>query len=157
MSCIRKLSGKLVATGPVVHHGVHTGSIEPGSVYDYLRFEGPSGEGIYVAQVTVPAFLDSLLVVGAAMTISMAEIRMPTLWGSNPMQFLYAIRVGGKTLSAVQNAQRILDSMRGAALRLFLYGLILLPAWGAGLLFWFAALRITRLKLPIDKMVEDGS
>jgi len=152
MSSVKKLSGELVATGPVVYHGVQSGGAEPGSVYDYIRLENSDGQESYLERVTVPAFLDSLIGIGKVATLYVAEVRIPTLFSSAPMHFVYAVEVDGKVRKATEQVQKILRSIKGGVVTLFLLGLVLLPAWGAGLLFWIRAFRLIKLSLPLDEM-----
>lgn len=151
MSILRKVSGELVATGPVVHDGAHNGA-EPAAMYDYIRFEDEGGQEVYLERVIVPAFLDSLIDVGTKGKLYIVEVRVPTLFGSKPMHFIYAIDVNGKVRKAVEQTQRCLRSAKGGAIKLFGYGCVLLIAWGFGLLLWVQAFRLMRVNLPLADM-----
>lgn len=152
MSRTRKLSGELVATGPVVYDGPQSGVAEPYSMYDYLRFEDGTGKDIYVERVVIPAYLDSSVRTGMVATFLVAEVPIPTMLSSKPMHFVYELETGGKTRRAIEQVQKVFRLTKRAAYPLLGYGLILLPAWGFGLLFWFRAIRLIRLRLPLNEM-----
>lgn len=154
MSILRKESGELVATGPVVHDGAHNGA-EPAAIYDYIRLEDEGGREIYMERVMVPAFLDSLIDVGTKGKFYIVEVRLPKLFGSKSMHFIYAINVNGKVRKAVEQTQRCLRSVKGGAIKLFGYGCVLLIAWGFGLLLWIQAFRLMRVSLPLADMRDE--
>lgn len=138
----------MVATGPAVHQS----GAEPCSFYDYLRFENSDGQEIYQERVMAPAFLDSLIGAGTVATFSIAEVLIPTLFGSKPMHFVYAVESNGKVRKAIEQNERILKSLKADSLKLVWYGFILLMAWGFGLLFWVQAVRFMRISLPLREM-----
>lgn len=144
-----------MATGPVLHDGVDNGS-EPAAIYQYVRFEeeGRSGTGAYLQNVFVSSYLDSLLDAGVAGTFYVAELAMPKVFGSRPLYFIYAIDTGGKRYEAIPQTKRILNGCKGAAGKLAWYGLILLIAWGFGLLLWVQAARLLALQLPEAEMAS---
>jgi hypothetical protein len=152
MSRTRTLSGELVATGPVVYDGTQFGAAEPYSMYDYLRFEDEAGKDLYIERVVIPAYLDSSIRAGMEATFLVVEVPIPTMLGSKPMHFVYAVETGGKMRRAIEQVQKIFRLTKGAALPMFWYGLILLPAWGFGLVLWIRAVRIIKLRLPLDEM-----
>lgn len=153
MSIVKKISGELVATGPVVHDGAHNGA-ESVAIYDYIRLDG-AGEELYLERVIVPAFLDSLIGVGIAGTFHFVEVRIPTLFGSKPMYFIYALEIGGKIRKAIEQTQRCLRSAKGGAVKLFGWGCVLLIAWGFGVLLWIQAYRLITVSLPLDEMQRE--
>ncbi len=154
MSILRKVSGELVATGPVVYDGAHNWA-EPAAMYDYVRLEEDGGHDFYMERVMVPAFIDSLLGVGTKAKFYIVEVRIPTLFGSKPMHLIYAIDVNGKMHRAIEQTQRCLRSAKGGAIKLFGYGCVLLIAWGFGLLLWVQAFRLLRVSLPLADMQVD--
>lgn len=157
MSVLRKISGRLVSTGPVVHGGVHNGA-EPGALYDYIRMEGCDGQEEYLERVVIPGFLDSLIDVGVVGTLYIVEVPIPTMFfGSKPMCFVYAVETGGKVRKGIEQTQRCLQSAKTGATKLFGYGFILLIAYGFGLLLWIQAYRLVSIKLPLAQMQHEVS
>ncbi|MDH0342066.1 hypothetical protein [Chromobacterium haemolyticum] len=148
---VRKIKGRLVATGPVMHDGVDNGA-EPATIYNYVRLQDENGGDTYMQQVFVPAVLDSLLDVGTAGTFYVVEVAIPKLFGSRPFHFVFGLEVGGKLYQAVPQTRRILNGCKGGAAKLAWYGLILLIAWGFGLLLWVQAARLLSITLPESEM-----
>lgn len=150
---IRKIQGRLMATGPVLHDGVDNGS-EPVAIYQYVRFEEEGRREVYLQHVFVSSYLDSLLDAGSAGTFYVVELAMPKVFGSRPLYFIYAVDTGGKRYEAIPQTKRILNGCKGAAGKLAWYGLILLIAWGFGLLLWVQAARLLALQLPEAAMAN---
>lgn len=152
---IWKIQGRLMTTGPVLHDGIDNGS-EPAAIYQYVRFEeeGRSGAGAYLQNVFVSSYLDSLLDAGVAGTFYVVELAMPKLFGSRPFYFIYAVEIGGTLYEAIPQTKRILNGCKGAVGKLAWYGLILLIAWGFGLLLWVQAGRLFAMQLPEAAMAN---
>jgi len=148
---IRKISGTLVASGPVVYDGPQNRA-EPAAFYDYIRVEDRGGQEVYLEQVIVPAYLDSLINMGMVATLYVAEVRIPTLFGSKSMHWVYALESGGKVRKAIEQTQRCFRGAKMSVLKLFLYGLGLMVFYGFGLLLWIQAVRLLSADLPLDAM-----
>lgn len=149
MSTVHKITGTLAATGAVVYDGPSNAS-EPAAIYDHLLIEG-DGHDWHLQRVIVPAYLDSFLTVGAAMTLYVAVVQIPTLLGSKPMYVVYALATGGKVRTAVAEAKRCFGRSKiGGALKLFGYGFLLLIVYGVGVLFWAQGARLLMTGLPDD-------
>jgi hypothetical protein len=152
MQYIKTYSGKLEATGPVINDGPASGSSESCAFYDYLRLDG-NGQEIFLERVMIPAYLDSLAKLGSVMTLGVVAVPVPTtFFGSKPVHLVYALETGGKARMGIDQAVRLHRSIKHRAFTLFWYGLILLPAWGFGVLFWIRAIRLITFRLPLNDM-----
>lgn len=157
MSIVRKVSGSLVSTGPVVHDGANNGA-EPAALYDYIRVEDHAGEEVYLERVIIPGYLDSLIDVGTVGTLYIVEVPIPTMFfGSKPMYFVYAVETGGKVRKGIEQTQRCLRSAKAGAAKLFGYGFVLLIAYGLGVLLWIQAYRLLKINLPLAQMQREVS
>lgn len=150
---IRKIHGRLTTTGPVLQDGVDNGA-EPAAIYQYVRFEEEGRREVYLQHVFVPSYLDSLLNAGSVGTFFVVELAMPKLFGSRPFYFIYAVEIGGTLYEAIPQTKRILNGCKGAVGKLAWYGLILLIAWGFGLLLWVQAGRLFSMQLPEAAMAN---
>lgn len=154
MATIQKITGVLDTTGPVNYSGPDRRA-ESAAVYDYLRIEGDDGREHFLEKVAVPSYLDASIAVGMKGTFYFVTITFPTLLGSQPVRYLFATSSGGKLRQAIPQAARCATQGNiGVALRLFWYGIILMPAFGVGLLYWLAALRFIRIKAPVNDMQQ---
>lgn len=152
MTTIQKISGVLVNTGPATYTGPDPRA-ESAAVYDYLRIEGDDGREHYLEKITVPSYLDATLAPDTKGCFYVVTITFPKLFGSQQFRYLFATSSDGKLREAIPQAARCAtNGTVGAALSLMLYGTILMPAFGIGLLFWYAALRFVLVKAPVSEM-----
>lgn len=152
MANIQKITGVLANTGPVTYTGPDS-RVESAAVYDYLRIEADDGREHYLEKVSVPSYLDATLAPGTTGTFHVVTVTFPKLFGSHQLRYVFATSSDGKLRQAIPQAARCAtDGNIGAALRLLWYGTILMPAFGIGLLYWFAALRFMLVKAPVSEM-----
>lgn len=152
MANIQKVSGRLVALGPTTQNG--TGG-ESSVTYEYLRFETENGGEQYFERVVVPSYLDSALGFGTKGDFAIATIAIPNMFGSNPIHVVFATSCEGKPRQAIPQAARCVTSGSGGLImKMFLLGLILMPAFGVGLVFWVWALRLMFIKVPVIDMQQ---
>lgn len=150
MASIQKISGVLANTGPAAYIG---GRAESAAVYDYLRIEGEDGREHYLEKVAVPSYLDATLAPGAKGNFYIVTINFPKMFCSHQLRYLFATSSDGKLRQAIPQAARcVTDGNLWEALRLFGYGVVLLPAFGYGVLLWLWALRLMLVKAPADDM-----
>jgi len=150
MASIQNISGALVNTGPAVHIG---GQAESAAVYDYLRIEGEDGKEHYLEKVAVPSYLDATLAPGTKGNFYIVSIDFPKMFGSHQLRYLFATSSEGKLRQAIPQAARcVTDGNLWEAIRLFGYGVVLLPAFGYGVLLWLWALRLMLVKAPVADM-----
>lgn len=150
MASIQKISGVLANTGQAVHIG---GQAESAAVYDYLRIEGEDGKEHYLEKVAVPSYLDATLAPGTKGNFYVVVIDFPKMFGSHQLRYLFATSSEGKLRQAIPQAARcVTDGNLWEALRLFGYGVVLLPAFGYGVLLWLWALRLMLVKAPVADM-----
>lgn len=152
MTQLRKLSGELVAKGPSVHDGALAPGSEPATFYDYIRLEDEHGNDAYIERVTIPAYLDSLLAMGTPLSLHVAVVPLPTLFGTKPLSLVYAVEIGGKVRRAIEQTQRLMSIIKRPVIQLILVGFLLILVWGAGLLFWIQASRLMAVALPLEEM-----
>lgn len=130
------------------------GSFAVGGVYDWLQFRRDDGKSFRVAHVMIPEEVHDLLGAGLTATYHFVEIPVPKLIGSRPVYILFALEVAGVARSDISGAIQMLKSCKWAVARWLWFGLLFLPAFGLGLLFWLQAFRMMRLSLPETAMAE---
>jgi hypothetical protein len=146
---LRTITGKLTAWGGAEAN--QNGAL----LYSYLRFETSDGsDGYFEGVMTLPV-LDSLLRAGGIQTFYLCAVRMPRMFGSKKHHVLYAVRHQGRTTEAIHSSSRLLAQQKVAALKLFFFGLFLIPLWGAGLVLWIWGLRLLAVGLPIGPMQQE--
>lgn len=150
MARIARVIGKLEATGPAERASNPLNL----ALYSYLRIVGDDGDELFLEQVFVPAYLDSTLSLGTPTELYVVTIPYPKLFGSHDKSFVYGMTLNGTRRNALKEVRQIFQGTKGAAFHLFWYGLVLMPAFGFGLLFWIAALRLLQLTLPEHQMSE---
>lgn len=148
---LKKIRGRIVAAGPVVYDGVDNAS-EPAAIYRFLRLVDEAGQEIYLEHVHIPAFLDSLISSGTVGTFYVMGIPIPKPFGSKPFYFVYALNIDGRLSDAIAQTNRLLRACKAGALRLAWFGLILLAAWGFGVVLWIQAVRLLSLSMPEAEM-----
>lgn len=125
------------------------------TLYSYLRFETTDGRGGYCEGVMTLPVLDSLLRGRTTKTSYLAEVRLPRTFGSKKHHVLYAVRSQGRTTDAIHPSSRLLSQQKVEALKLFFFGLFLIPLWGAGLVLWIWGIRLLAVSLPTRQMREE--
>lgn len=150
MNEILRIDGRLAATGLVVHEQ----RPENVSIYDYLRFVGENGQETYLERVFVPGYLDSRIGAGFMGRFYLVTLHYPQLFGSKPSSFLFGVVSAGQLWDGIQPVRKCFGLTKMGVVQLFIGGLVLLVAWGFGLLFWIQAIRLIRLELPMNKMRE---
>jgi hypothetical protein len=125
------------------------------TLYSYLRFETIDGHDGYCEGVMALPVLDSLLRGGSTRTFYLAEVRLPRMFGSKKHHVLYAVHSQGRTTEAIHPSSRLLSQQKVEAMKLFFFGLFLIPLWGAGLLLWIWGVRLLAVSLPIGQMRQE--
>ena len=150
MATIQKVTGRLAALGAMTHS--RAGG-ESSVIYEYLRIETEGGNEQYFERVIVPSYLDSVLSFGAKGDFFVLTVPFPKMFGSSPVHIVFATSCEGKPRQAIPQAARCVTSGNGGlALKLVLFGLIMMPAFGFGLVFWIWALRMMLVKVPMTDM-----
>ena len=142
-------------TGTLTAWGSSEENQNGATLYSYLRFETIDGRDGYCEGVMTLPVLDSLLRGGSTKTFYLAEVRLPRMFGSKTHHVLYAVRSQGRTTEAIDPSSRLLSQQKVEALKLFFFGLFLMPLWGAGLLLWIWGIRLLAVSLPIGQMRQE--
>lgn len=124
------------------------------AIYDYLRFENEDQTEMYFERVCIPSYIDSLISPGSLSEFHIVTLSYPKVFGSRNFSFLYAITINGKTKESFDEIRHCFSSSKWGALNLFWIGIVLMPAFGFGLLLWIAALRLLGLSLPEQQMKD---
>ena len=151
MASIHKVTGRLAALGPTINLRPTGG--ESNVIYEYLRFETSGGDERYFERVIVPSYLDSVLGFGAKGDFFVLTVPFPKMFGSSPVNVVFATSCEGKQRLAIPQAARCITGGNGGfAFKLFMFGLIMMPAFGFGLIFWIWALRVMLVQVPMPEM-----
>ena len=151
MAGIVRVVGRLEAKGPVQYER-DRGNY---AIYDYIRFQGEDQTETYLQRVCIPTYLDSSISIGSPAEFHIVTLSYPKIFGSRDISYVYAVTLNGKTKESLNEVRRCFSSSKWGALNLFLVGIILLPAFGFGVLLWIAGLRLLGLALPEQQMNED--
>lgn len=115
---------------------------------DVVVLENDAGGIMRLIDVVVPCSIHWMLEVGEQGQFEFLYVQYPKPFGSYLRCFLIGLRSKRGNVQGAPDVQKWMRASRGAALHFFGYGLILMPAFGLGLLFWICAVRLVMVNLP---------
>ena len=143
MTHLQTISGEVVRVGPGQH--------DPGPdcyLVEELVLKDRSGNAVRIAGIVVPGAAHWMLRPGMAGRFELLHLTYPKPMGSYTRSFLVNISCADGDMNGAQNVQKWIQSSKGAALHFLWFGLVLMPAFGFGLLLWICATRLLLLKAP---------
>jgi hypothetical protein len=140
-----KVQGRLAATGTAQSHGAPLWT----STFEYLRFETPESGSKHLQEVIVPSSVQALMELGDRGEFELMFVPYPKPFGTYERCFLTGVCTERGKVDAMPEVRKWISASKGAALNFFWLGLILMPGFGIGLLFWICALRLLLIKQPL--------
>lgn len=113
-----------------------------------LVLKNKDGQLIRLTDVVVPGGAFSLLVPGDDCRLHVLQLAYPKPIGTFDRAFVVRVLSNEGLVEGAENVRKWVSSSKGAAFHYLWYGLVLLPAFGFGLLLWACALRLLALKVP---------
>lgn len=106
------------------------------------------GQVVRLTDVVVPGRAFSMLTSGGKCQIQVLHLTYPKPLGTFERAFLVKVHSDVGFADGAEDIRKWVTSSKGAAFHYLWYGLILLPAFGFGLLLWACALRLIALEVP---------
>lgn len=152
MTHLQTIQGEIVGVGPAQHDVGLDCYLVKGMV---LR-EG-NGSVVRLPEVVVPGAMHWMLKPGTAGRFELLHLTYPKPLGSYLRTFMFEISSADGDVNGLQNVNKWIRSSKGAAFHFLWLGLVLMPAFGFGLLLWLCAARLFALNaLPLSSS-SDGA
>lgn len=117
---------------------------------DSLAIRGSDGHTTRMVGVVVPGAIYDVLKPGVVGNFAVLVLTYPKPFGSAERTFVVRLKSAEEFIDGIQNVRAWVRSSKGAALHFFWYGIVLMPAFGFGLLLWVCAARLLALNVPPD-------
>jgi hypothetical protein len=143
MTHLQTIDGEVVSVGPGQH--------DPGPdcyLVKELVLKDGSGTVVRLVDVVVPGAAHWMLKPGAAGRFDLLHLTYPKPLGSYLRSFLVAASCADGDVNGARNIHRWIRSSKGAAFHFLWFGLLLMPAFGFGLLLWICATKLLFVKAP---------
>lgn len=143
MTHLQAISGTVVSVGP----GEHDPGPDCYLVRELVLKDG-GGKGLRMVGIVVPGAAYWMLKPGAVGRFELLHLTYPKPLGSHTRSFLVNVSCADGDVNGIRNVQEWIRGSKGAALHFLWFGLVLMPAFGFGLLLWLCAARLLLLKAP---------
>lgn len=138
------VSGEVVDVGRILHQG------GPEDCYqlDAVVFRDINGTIIRVTDIVVPGAIHWMLKAGMRGQFELLHLTYPKPFGSYLRSFLIGMKSCQGNADGEPNVRKWVRESKGAAFHFLWFGVVLMPAFGFGLLLWICAVRLLMLNVP---------
>lgn len=143
MTHLQTINGEVVRVGPGQH--------DPGPdcyLVKELVLKDGSGKAVRLVDIVVPGPAFWMLKPGVVGHFDLLHLTYPKPFGSYLRSFLSKASCPEGNVHGAQNINKWIRSSKGAAFHFLWFGLVLMPAFGFGLLLWICAARLLFVKAP---------
>lgn len=150
------MGSRQAITGEVVHVGaiLQQGGQEDCSLLESVVFKDRAGTITRFTGLVVPGNLHWMLKPGLEGKFELLHITYPKPLGSYIRSFLTEITSEKASGVGREGVRKWISSSKGACFHYLWYGVVLLPAFGFGVLLWICAFRLLRISVPSTS--DDG-
>lgn len=144
MAHLQTINGEVVSVAPGQH--------DPGPdcyLVKELVLKDGSGKAVRLVDIVVPGAAHWMLKPGTAGRFDLLHLTYPKPLGYYVRSFLVRASCADGDVNGAQNVHRWIRSSKGAAFHFLWFGLVLMPAFGFGLLLWICAARLLLVKAPL--------
>jgi hypothetical protein len=145
MSQFKKLVGEVRHVGRVLMSG---GPEDCCQLDALVVRDSDNGEVIRMVDVIVPNAIHEVLKPGEIGQLEILMLNYPKPFGSAARYFVLRLESANEWIDGTSNVKAWVRGSKGAALHFLWFGLILMPAFGFGLLLWICAARLLALNVP---------
>lgn len=143
MTHLQTINGVVIDIGAAQH--------DPGPdcyLVKNLVLKESGGKVVRLAEVVVPGSIHWMLKPGAVGRFNLLYLTYPKPLGSYLRAFMTEVTCADGSVDGAQNVHSWIRSSKGAVLHFLWFGLVLMPAFGFGLLLWICAARLLLLNAP---------
>jgi hypothetical protein len=140
------VSGEVVDVGRILHQG------GPDDCYhlDSVVFRDINGTIVRVMGVVVPGAIYWMLKAGVRGQFKLLHLTYPKPFGSYLRSFLIGMKSSEGSVDGESNVRKWVRDSKGGAFHFLWFGVVLMPAFGVGLLLWICAARLLMLTVPSE-------
>jgi len=124
------------------------GGQEDCCLLDSLVILESNGQTVRMVNVVVPSAIYDVLKPGDIGDFDTLVLNYPKPFGSAARTFVVRLKSAAECIDGIQNVKAWVRGSKGAAFHFLWYGIVLMPAFGFGLLLWICAGRLLALNVP---------
>ena len=143
MTHLQTINGEVVTVGPGQH--------DPGPdcyLVKELVLKDGAGKAVRFVDIVIPGAAHWMLKPGAVGRFDLLHMTYPKPMGSYLCSFLVNASCANGQVNGAQSIHKWIRSSKGAAFHFLWFGVVLMPAFGFGLLLWICAFRLISLRVP---------
>lgn len=152
MNYRQALIGKVVHVGNILQQG----GPEDCCLLDSIVFRDRAGAITRLTGVVVPGKVHWTLTTGLEGQFELLHLTYPKPFGSYVRSFIVEVKSKDATVDGEDSVRKWISSSKGAFFQYLWFGLILLPAFGFGILLWICAIRLLKISFTKRPLSSGG-